>query len=180
MPSQVITSSKQANNNSGLCPIKGQMSGLCSRTRTAKLILEPVSEYCQDLDTLPSAGYPSSFTVVTFRKIGTSRISVYNYTYRQGKQLKSKLHHIGNLSATARLPHHLCYRPGVFFRHLSFPCAFIPARKNSVFSRTLLFHFYFTCLKSPCPKMCKAFLIYFYTPSLNFPSLYRPHILWHL
>jgi len=126
-------SSKQANNNPGLCPIKGQMSGLCSRTRTPKLILEPVSEYCQDLDTLPNAGYPSSFTVVTFRKIGKSRSSVHNYAYTQGKQLKSQLHHTGNLSATPRLPHNMCYSPGVFFRHLSFPCALIPARKNSVF-----------------------------------------------
>ena len=86
----------------------------------------------QDLDTMPNAGYPSSFTVVTFWKLGTSRSSVYNYMYTQGKKWKSKLRHTGNLSATARLAHRLCYRPAIFFRHLSFPCAFIPARKNSV------------------------------------------------
>jgi len=33
MSSQGIMSIKKANNNPGLCPIKGQNSGLCSRTR---------------------------------------------------------------------------------------------------------------------------------------------------
>jgi hypothetical protein len=45
MSSQSIMSSKKANNNPGLCPIKGQKSGLCSQTRARRfcqmLVIHP-------------------------------------------------------------------------------------------------------------------------------------------
>ena len=45
MSFQGIMSSKKANHDPGLFPIKGQKSCLSIQTRAPKLILEPVSEY---------------------------------------------------------------------------------------------------------------------------------------
>ena len=51
---------RAATGNDGLCPIKGQISGLCTRIRARNLVLDPVSENYQDLATLPNVGYPTS------------------------------------------------------------------------------------------------------------------------
>jgi hypothetical protein len=47
MSSQGIMSSKKANNNPGLCPIKGQKSGLWPGLGPE--ILQPASEYYKNL-----------------------------------------------------------------------------------------------------------------------------------
>jgi hypothetical protein len=59
MSSEGIMSIKKANHYPGLCPVKGQKSGLLSDWGP-KLVLEPVFEYYQDLTTLSNAGYPTS------------------------------------------------------------------------------------------------------------------------
>jgi hypothetical protein len=56
MSSQGVLSSKKANNVPGFCPIEGQKSSPGTWKGVLKLILEPVSEYYQDLATLPIAG----------------------------------------------------------------------------------------------------------------------------
>ena len=46
MSSQGVMSGGKANDNHGLCPVKGQKSGLCSPVGARKYFSSRVSEYC--------------------------------------------------------------------------------------------------------------------------------------
>ena len=73
----------------------------------------------------------------------------------QGSLATIHTQHPGTLSAAARPPHSLCYRPAVCFRQLRFAALSLPQRKNSErFKNVTISDFFFTL------KLRKSEIVY--------------------
>ena len=90
-------------------------------------------------------------------------IHMYNYVcvcvcvcvHIQGSLATIHTQHPGTLSAAARPPHSLCYRPAVCFRQLRFAALSLPQRKNSErFKNVTISDFFFTL------KLRKSEIVY--------------------